>query len=303
MDSAIEIKNLLVRSHIFSNVPEEKLFEIGRVSHKKIIPSNAIIFSQGDTAESFYIINSGKVRIYRRSPEGIETDLTVIREGGYFGELALLTGKPRAGYAETMEETELVVIPKYQFDRILKEYPHISSVFINQLSSWIVQGDVKLEKERERQIWGQRISVFDYIIIIGLSLFLGIGLNFTNPNGIQLIPQLSSPETVSTVTLSYAIEKYRKGEAVFIDAMPVNFYNKEHIKGALSLPLSLFEIMYMLHFSGIEKEKELIVYGRTISRHYDKDVAQKLVLNGHNNIKILIDGLSAWKKKGNPLEP
>jgi 3-mercaptopyruvate sulfurtransferase SseA len=59
----------------------------------------------------------------------------------------------------------------------------------------------------------------------------------------------------------------------------------------------------MLHFSGIEKEKELIVYGRTISRHYDKDVAQKLVLNGHNNIKILKDGLSAWKKNGNPFEP
>jgi len=303
MDSAIEIKNLLVRCNIFSNVPEEKLFEIGRIAHKKIIPSHTIIFSQGDTGDSFYIINSGEVRVYRRSPEGIETDLTVIREGCYFGELALLTGKPRAGYAETTEETELVVIPKYHFDRILKEYPHIASVFINQLSSWIVQGDIKLEKERERQIWGQRISVFDYIIIIGISLFLSIGLNFTNPNGIRLIPQFFSTETVSTVTLSYAIEKYRKGEAVFIDAMPVNFYNKEHIKGALSLPLSLFEIMYMLHLSGIEKEKELIIYGRTISRHYDKDVAQKLVLNGHKNIKILIDGLSAWKKNGNPLEP
>jgi CRP-like cAMP-binding protein/rhodanese-related sulfurtransferase len=303
MDPAIEIKDLFVRSHIFSDVPEEKLIEISRAAHKKIMPSHTIIFSQGDTGDSFYIINSGKVRVYRRSPEGIETDLTVISEGGYFGELALLTDKPRTGYAETMEETELVIIPKHQFDRILKEYPHISSVFINQLSSWIVQGDAKLEKEHERQIQGQRISVFDYIIVMGLSLFLGIGLNFTNPNGIRLIPQLSSPETVSTVTLSYTMEKYRKGEAVFIDAMPVNFYNKEHIKGALSLPLSLFEIMYMLHLSGIEKEKELIIYGRTISRHYDKDVAQKLVLNGHTNIKILIDGLSAWKKNGNPLEP
>jgi len=302
VDSAIEIKNFLVRNPIFSNVPEEILVEIGRVTYKKIVPSQTIIFRQGDTGDSFYIINSGKVRVYRKSPDGIETGLTVIREGGYFGELALLTGNPRAGYAETMEKTEVIVIPKNQFDRILKEYPHIASYFINQLSRWILQTDAKLEKERERHIWAQRISVFDYIIILGLSLFLSIGLNATNPHGIRLIPQLSSPETVSTVTLSYATEKYRRGEAIFVDAMPVNFYNKEHIKGALNLPLPLFDIMYMLHFSGIEKGKELIVYGRTISRHYDKDVAQKLVLNGHNNIKILIDGLPAWKKNGNPIE-
>ena len=303
MDSATEIKNLLVRNHIFSNVPEEMLIEIGHVAFKKIMPSQTIIFRQGDKGDSFYIINSGKVRVYRRSPEGIETELTVIGVGGYFGELALLTDKPRAGYAETMEDTELVVIPKNQFEKILKIYPHIASDFINQLSSWIVQGNVKLEKERKRQIWEQRISVFDYLIIIGLSLFLGIGLNVTNPHGVRLIPQLSSLETDSTATLPYAKEKYRKGDAIFIDAMPVNFYNKEHIKGALNLPLSLFDIMYMLHFSGIEKEKELLVYGRTISRHYDQDVAQKLILNGHNNIKILIGGLPAWKKNGNPIEP
>jgi rhodanese-related sulfurtransferase len=303
MDSATEIKNLLVRNHIFSKVPEEMLIEIGHVAFKKIMPSQTIIFRQGDKGDSFYIINSGKVRVYRRSPEGIETELTVIGVGGYFGELALLTDKPRAGYAETMEDTELVVIPKNQFEKILKIYPHIASDFINQLSSWIVQGNVKLEKERKRQIWEQRISVFDYLIIIGLSLFLGIGLNVTNPHGVRLIPQLSSLETDSTATLPYAKEKYRKGDAIFIDAMPVNFYNKEHIKGALNLTLSLFDIMYMLHFSGIEKEKELLVYGRTISRHYDQDVAQKLILNGHNNIKILIGGLPAWKKNGNPIEP
>lgn len=303
MSDLTDIKNLLVRSHIFSNIPGEMLVDIGRISYKKTFPAKNVIFSQGDKGDSLYIINKGKVRIYRRSLEGIETELTLLREGNYFGELALLTGKPRAGYAETMEETELIVINKDQFDKILKEHPQIASVFIDQLSSWIVQSDVKLEKEHERQILGQRISVFDYIIIIGLSLFLGIGLNVTNPHGITLIPQIYSPETLNTVTLSYAIEKYRKGDAVFIDAMPVNFYNKRHIKGAMNLPLSLFDIMYMLNFSGIEKEKELIVYGRTISRYYDRDVAKRLVLNGHSNVKIITDGLPAWKKNGNPTEP
>ena len=303
MDSSTEIKNLLVRNHIFSDVPEEILIETSHVAYKKTLSTQTIIFRQGDEGNNFYIINSGKVRVYRRSPEGIETELTVIGAGGYFGELALLTGNPCAGYVETTEDTELVVIPKNQFEKIIKMYPHVASDFIKQLSIWIAQCNVKLEKDRKRQIWAQRISVFDYLIVIGLSLFLGIGLNVTNPHGVRLIPQLSYPETVSTATLPYAIEKHRKGDALFIDAMPVNFYNKEHIKGALNLPLALFDIMYILHFSGIEKEKELLVYGRTISRRYDKDVVQKLILNGHSNIKILSDGLPTWKKNGYPIGP
>lgn len=303
MDSTSDIKDLLVRNNIFSNVPEEMLIEIGHVAYKTIMSSQTIIFRQGDKGNSFYIINSGKVRVYRRSPEGIETELTVIGAGGYFGELALLTGNPCAGYVETTEDTELVVIPKNQFEKILKMYPHVASDFIKQLSIWIAQCNIKLEKERKRQIWEQRISVFDYLIVIGLSVFLGIALNVTNPHGVRLIPQLSFLENVSTATLSYAIEKYREGDAIFIDAMPVNFYNKEHIKGALNLPSSLFDIMYMLHFSGIEKKKELLVYGRTISRRYDNDVVQKLILNGHNNIKILLDGLPTWRKNGYPIEP
>jgi rhodanese-related sulfurtransferase len=303
MDSLIEIEDLLARNLIFRSIPEKGLHEIARIARRKIVPARTVIFRQGDPGDSLYILNSGAVRVYRKSSKDMETELAVLRAGSHFGELALLTGKPRAGYAETLEESELIVIPKDHLENILRDYPHISSVFIKQLSSWIIQSDVKLEEERERQAWGQRVSWFDYLIIAGLSLFLGIGLNFTNPHGIRLIPQLSSPETVSVVTPLSAIEKFRRGEAIFIDAMPANFYNKEHIKGALNLPLALFDIMYMLHFSGIEKEKELIVYGRTMSRHYDEDTAKKLVLNGHNNIKILQGGLAAWKKNGNPTEP
>ncbi len=136
-----------------------------------------------------------------------------------------------------------------------------------------------------------------------MSLFLGIGLNFSNPHGIRLIPQFSPIETVGIVTPASIMKRYGTGEAILIDAMPVNFYNKEHIKSALNLPLALFDIMYILHFSGIAKEKELMVYGRTISRHYDEEVARKLLLNGHDNIRILQGGLSAWKKNGSPTEP
>jgi 3-mercaptopyruvate sulfurtransferase SseA len=53
----------------------------------------------------------------------------------------------------------------------------------------------------------------------------------------------------------------------------------------------------------VEKDKEIIINGRSFSTRYDDQVARKLKLLGHNNVKILDGGLSKWKKKGYPVEP
>ena len=89
---------------------------------------------------------------------------------------------------------------------------------------------------------------------------------------------------------------------MLIDAMPANFFEQEHIKGAINIPLSLFDIMYEMDMSGIGKDVEIIVYGRTISHHYDKELAMRLILLGHKNTTILEGGLSRWKKSDFPLE-
>ena len=50
------------------------------------------------------------------------------------------------------------------------------------------------------------------------------------------------------------------------------------------------------------KDKEIIINGRSFSTRYDDEVARKLEILGHKNVKILDGGLSKWKKKGYPIE-
>ena len=117
------------------------------------------------------------------------------------------------------------------------------------------------------------------------------------------MPKFWSGEAVSTVAPSQAMGNYVGGNTLFVDARPSNFFEQEHIKGAINLPLSLFDIVYMVQLNEIDKEKEIIVYGRTISGFYDEEVARKLILRGHKKIKILSGGMSAWKGDGYPVEP
>jgi len=296
-------KSWLSESPIFADIPEEILAELSQIAEVKVVPARTVIFSQGDPGDSCFIINFGRVRVFRKGKEDVVTELARLGPGNSFGEMALLTGQSRSASVETLVETHLAVIYKDQFDRILKNYPDVSFNMLKQMSGWLLRDGLKLEKETERRFLVPGLSWFDLLAILGLSLLFGIIFNMSNPNGIKLIPKSWSGETIASVSSSGAMTKYTEGKAVFVDARPSYFYGQRHIKGAINLPLALFDIIYMMELSEADREKEIILYGRNISRLYDEQVARKLVLRGHKNTKILHGGLAEWEKSGYPVEP
>ena len=100
-----------------------------------------------------------------------------------------------------------------------------------------------------------------------------------------------------------AIAKHKAGKTLFLDARPASFYEQGHIEGAINIPSAIFDIMYMMELSEIDKQKDIIVYGRTISSLYDFQVARKLILRGHKSTMILEAGFGAWENKGFPVKP
>ena len=87
-----------------------------------------------------------------------------------------------------------------------------------------------------------------------------------------------------------------------MDARPSMLYEQMHIRGSINIPLAFFDIMYMMELQDMDKAQEIIVYGRTISRLYDEQVARKLFLRGYKRTMILKGGLPDWKEKGYPVE-
>ncbi|OGP74067.1 MAG: hypothetical protein A2Y80_04435 [Deltaproteobacteria bacterium RBG_13_58_19] len=266
------------------------------------VPRGTRIVSQGEEPNYFYVIQSGKLRVFLETEEGIRTDLTELGPGDYFGEVALVTGQLRTASVETVEETSLLQISKEEFDRVLDNNPQLARHIINQLANWLVKGDRRLESEVVHQVKLQKISWFDYVLLFGLIILLAVGFNFFNPNGVSLVEGWGEKDTVPRVGLKEAEAVYKNQEAMFIDARPNNFFNQKHIKGALNVPLPLFDFLYLMQLSQVPKDKPLIVYGHNISRHYDLDVARKLMLRGHEKVMILGGGADGWHKQF-PLEP
>ena len=293
----------LSESPICKGVPPNKLAEISRSMKKRVVPAHSIIFQQRDPGDNFYMIESGRVRIFRKSRKGLETDLSVLKAGDSFGEMALITAAPRSASVESMEETHLAVLSKNDFERILKDYPDVALNFAKQLSDWLLRRDLAAEREALRQFQAPRLSWIDFMAILGLTLLCGLIFNLSNPNGIQLFPRVESEGSLTAILPTPAREKHLLGETLFIDARPANFFDQRHIKNAVNLPLSVFDITYLLTLNEADKSKEIIIYGRTVSNLYDSQVARKLIIRGHKNVKILQGGLHEWVKSGYPTQP
>jgi putative oxidoreductase len=279
-----------------------KLCELGE---ECVVPAGTRIVSQGESPEFFYVIQSGKVRVFRETADRIQTQLTELGAGSYFGEVALVTGQPRSASVETTEESKLIKVSKEEFDRLLDQNPQLARHIINQLASWLVSGDSRLEKEVVHQVKLRQVSWFDFVLMIGLSLVLGLVVNVYNDNGIPLIQGWGAKNNIPTISRSEALKLYKDNGAIFVDARKSAFYNQEHIKGSQSLPEILFDLMYpMFQFTVDQtpgaKDKPIIVYGGTFSRRFDLDLARMLKSKGNKHVMVL-QNYADWEK-GFPLE-
>jgi CRP-like cAMP-binding protein len=80
---------LLRRCPLFAGLKEEELTKIKSIASLKKVGKKEIIFSDGEEAKGFYAIFSGKVKIYKVSPEGKEQILHVVSAPDAFAEAAL----------------------------------------------------------------------------------------------------------------------------------------------------------------------------------------------------------------------
>jgi putative oxidoreductase len=263
------------------------------------VPAGTRIVSQGETPEYFYVIQSGRVRVFRETEDRIRTELTELPAGSYFGEVALITGQPRTASVEAAVDSKLIKVSKEEFDRLLDQNPRLARHIIQQLADWLVAGDRRLETEVVHQVKLRQVSYFDYVLMLGLSLILSLVFNIYNDNRISLIHGWGQP-SVPEITTDQAKELFRQNRVIFVDARKSAFFEQDHIKGATNLPVILFDIMYPMFQFTLEqtpgdKDKTLVVYGGTISRRMDVDLARLLIQKGLKHVVVMKD-YSEWEK-------
>ena len=74
------------------------------------------IFTEGDVANRAFIVQEGRVEIFRRTDDGEEICIGSVGIGGIFGEMGLIDDKPRMATARAAVNATVIVVPKMTFE-------------------------------------------------------------------------------------------------------------------------------------------------------------------------------------------
>jgi CRP-like cAMP-binding protein len=91
------------------------------------------IFSEGDHGATMYIVQAGRVRLFREI-DGAEQTIGELEKGDFFGEQAILEGLPRPVSAEAVEQTELIEINSTIFDKMIRGNIEIAVRMLRKLA-------------------------------------------------------------------------------------------------------------------------------------------------------------------------
>ena len=113
-------------SDLFGENHIDALIALGVV---RSFPKNSVLVQEGDKSDQFYILLSGKLKVFLADDDGKEIVVDVLSPKQYFGEMAL-DGESRSASVMTVEASKLTVIQREDFKRFLAENPDAALALI-----------------------------------------------------------------------------------------------------------------------------------------------------------------------------
>jgi len=140
------IKEVIKESALFGGLSDRYLSELQDITIEKVYQNGESIFIEGDDSNGFYLIASGKVKVYKMSPDGKEKILHILNPGEPFGEVAVFTGARLPANADTIKKSTLLFIPKKKFIALISANPSLALNMMAVLSKRLRQFASQIEE-------------------------------------------------------------------------------------------------------------------------------------------------------------
>lgn len=175
-DTALLEEKLFIINQIplFANLSQKDKEVIARSSAIVEYKKDDIVYKEGDPADGFRCVISGRLNVYIL--KGIEQEhLELLTRGKYFGIISLLTGESHSATIQAVTDSIILNIPKDDFNKILKRVPQLYIHLSQTLSRRLKRKDIHEKRVFEStviSIFGtsNKIGATNYVLNLGVSL-------------------------------------------------------------------------------------------------------------------------------------
>ena len=129
---------ILRRTALFGGLPADQLELLIPAIHSRSYTRGSYVFHEGDPGTTFYVINTGQVKIARLGRQGEEAVFAILLPGDTFGELALFEDNAtRTADAQAMDLTECLTLERQAFVTFIDHHPELTRHIIRLLGGYI----------------------------------------------------------------------------------------------------------------------------------------------------------------------
>ncbi len=138
-----DIKKLLAKVLFFKGLSDDELDSLRTITVERHYQRGQLVFSDGEEGNGFYLVVSGKVKVYKVSPEGKEKILHILGPGEPIGQVAVFAGASFPANAEAIAASKLLFFPRKAFVDLIHERPSLAlnmlAILSDRLREFTVQ--------------------------------------------------------------------------------------------------------------------------------------------------------------------
>jgi cAMP-dependent protein kinase regulator len=135
-----EYKDFLQKVPILSSCTENEILTMADALVEDTIDDGKVIFKQGEEGNHFYIVKDGTAICTQTQSDGSEKVVAELHQGNYFGEIALITSKPRAATVQAKGKLKVLSVDRATFVRVLGNLEEIMKRNMEEYIKHAAQG-------------------------------------------------------------------------------------------------------------------------------------------------------------------
>ena len=148
--------DLLKGVDLFSALDDAQLDTIAQMAFEKSYRRGDIILMEDeDTNQSLFILAKGEVKVFLTAEDGKEAILASLKEGEFFGEMALLDGEPRSATVRAVEDSQLLTIRREEFLQCLKKQPDLALTLLGEMSRRLRKSNRQISSLALMSVYGR----------------------------------------------------------------------------------------------------------------------------------------------------
>jgi CRP/FNR family cyclic AMP-dependent transcriptional regulator len=130
-----ELCDMIESAQMFSDFPRTDTEVIASYARAYSVQKGSTIFKEGGKGSFMCLVVDGRIDVFKESDDGTTNRrITAIRPGKMMGEMALLDELPHSATTIAVEDTTLVLITKFHFDRLNEEHPALGNRILRKIA-------------------------------------------------------------------------------------------------------------------------------------------------------------------------